>query len=222
MNFIRRIGRDEIYIKYVHQLVNVSGSNSKYCISVPTRLQMHLQSQNYVEAALTLKLHSDLYRWDLNNFVPPMDDLGLPQQSQFHRKETLCLLILDYLGTCTSIICAIFLTRHIRKRKGLGTCHRYLQGPGPAAYRSHLQLVGVFAPCEPTHAELSRSGRLSEILRHQATLLEHIVTDQRYYSDYFLVTFYGNFPTAIRDKRFIVSAVFFSALCMLSFFNHMI
>lgn len=27
-----------------------------------------------------------------------MEDLGLPQQSQFHRKETLCLLILDYLG----------------------------------------------------------------------------------------------------------------------------
>ena len=26
MNFIRRIGRDEIYIKYVHQLVNVSFS----------------------------------------------------------------------------------------------------------------------------------------------------------------------------------------------------
>jgi dedicator of cytokinesis protein 3 len=27
MNFIRRIGRDEIYIKYVHQLVNVSGES---------------------------------------------------------------------------------------------------------------------------------------------------------------------------------------------------
>jgi dedicator of cytokinesis protein 3 len=81
MNFIRRIGRDEIYIKYVHQLVN-----------------MHLQSQNYVEAALTLKLHSDLLEWDLNTFIGPMEDLGLPQQSQFHRKETLCLLILDYLG----------------------------------------------------------------------------------------------------------------------------
>ena len=59
---------------------------------------MHLQSQNYVEAALTLKLHSDLYPWDLNSFVPPMEELGLPQQSKFHRKETLCLLILDYLG----------------------------------------------------------------------------------------------------------------------------
>lgn len=51
-----------------------------------------------MEAALTLKLHSDLHDWDLYSFVPPMEDLGLPQQSQFHRKETLCLLILDYLG----------------------------------------------------------------------------------------------------------------------------
>jgi len=61
-------------------------------------LQMHLQSQNYVEAALTLKLHADLYDWDCNAFVPPMPELELPQQSQFVRKETLCLLILDYLG----------------------------------------------------------------------------------------------------------------------------
>ncbi|KAK1229155.1 Deoxycytidine kinase 1 [Marasmius sp. AFHP31] len=134
MNFIRRIGRDEIYIKYVHQLVN-----------------MHLQSQNYVEAALTLKLHSDLYAWDLNSFVGPMDDLGLPQQSQFHRKETLCLLILDYLGAPLHMFCT----------------------------------------------------RLSEIYRLQATLLEHIVTEQRYYPEYYLVSFYGNFPTAVRDKRFV-------------------
>ena len=97
MNFIRRIGRDEIYIKYVHQLVNV-GSRFIHTTYILIDLQMHLQSQNYVEAALTLKLHSDLHEWDLHSFVGPMDDLGLPQQSQFHRKETLCLLILDYLG----------------------------------------------------------------------------------------------------------------------------
>jgi dedicator of cytokinesis protein 3 len=47
---------------------------------------------------LTLQLHADLHTWDLHSFVPAMDDLGLPRQSQFHRKETLCLLILDYLG----------------------------------------------------------------------------------------------------------------------------
>lgn len=97
MNFIRRIGRDEIYIKYVHQLVNVSPFRTQN-ITSDTCLQMHLQSQNYIEAALTLKLHSDLYEWDLTAFVAPMPELELPQQSQFVRKETLCLLILDYLG----------------------------------------------------------------------------------------------------------------------------
>nr|GAT57688.1 predicted protein [Mycena chlorophos] len=153
MNFIRRIGRDEIYIKYVHQLVN-----------------MHLQSQNYVEAALTLKLHSDLHEWDLNTFAGPMEDLGLPQQSHFHRKETLCLLILDYLG------------------KG-------------KAWESAIDICKELAF---QHAEVTFNyGRLAEILRHQAALLEHIVTDQRYYPDYYRVTFYGSFPAALRDKRFI-------------------
>ncbi|EGN99543.1 hypothetical protein SERLA73DRAFT_106135 [Serpula lacrymans var. lacrymans S7.3] len=153
MNFIRRIGRDEIYIKYVHQLVN-----------------MHLQSQNYVEAALTLKLHSDLHEWDLHTFVDPMEDLGLPQQSQFHRKETLCLLILDYLG------------------KG-------------KAYENAIEICKELAK---QHAEVTFNyARLSEILRHQAALLEHIITDQRYYSDYFRVSFYGDFPDAIRNKQFI-------------------
>jgi hypothetical protein len=48
------------------------------------------------------------------------------------------------------------------------------------------------------------SGRLAEIMRHQAALLEHIITTQRYYPDYFRVAFYGNFPVAIRNKQFIV------------------
>ncbi|EJD03246.1 cytoplasmic protein [Fomitiporia mediterranea MF3/22] len=153
MNFIRRIGRDEIYIKYVHQLVN-----------------MHLQSQNYVEAALTLKLHSDLHEWDLNSFVEPMEDLGLPRQSQFHRKETLCLLILDYLG------------------KG-------------KAWENAALICDELAI---QHSEVTYNySRLAEILRHKASLLEHIVTEQRYYPDYFRVAFYGTFPVAIRNKQFI-------------------
>ncbi|KAG6378093.1 putative cytoplasmic protein [Boletus reticuloceps] len=153
MNFIREIGRDEMYIKYVHQLVNA-----------------HLQSQNYVEAALTLKLHSDLHDWDLYSFVPPMEDLGLPQQSQFHRKETLCLLILDYLG------------------KG-------------KAYESAIDICKELAK---QHAEVTFNyTRLAEILRHQATLLELIINDQRYYPDYFRVAFFGEFPDALRSKQFI-------------------
>lgn len=67
----------------------------------------------------------------------------------------------------------------------------------------------MFDPFWHFSTNIAVSSRLSDILRHQATLLEHIVTEQRYYSDYYLVTFYGNFPGAIRDKRFIVSLTTF-------------
>ncbi|KAL1687532.1 hypothetical protein GGG16DRAFT_127866 [Schizophyllum commune] len=135
-----------------------------------TLCQMHLQAQNYVEAALTLKLHADLHEWDLNTFVPPMEDLGLPQQSQFHRKETLCLLILDYLG------------------KG----------------KAWERAIEICKELIYQHAEVTFNYvRLSEILRHQANLYEHIVTNQRYYADYYRVSFFGDFPSAIRNKSFI-------------------
>jgi tyrosine-protein phosphatase YwqE len=111
MNFIRRINRDEIYIKYVHQLVNVSTAiNDLSFHGLYLRRQMHLQSQNYVEAALTLKLHSDLHEWDVNTYIDPMEDLGLPRQTSFARKETLSLLILDYLGPCIQRVWFVRLT----------------------------------------------------------------------------------------------------------------
>jgi hypothetical protein len=81
MNYTRKIGRDEMYIKYVHQLVN-----------------MHLNSENYVEAALTLKLHADLHEWDMHAYVEALTELDLPRQSQFARKEVLYLLIVEYLS----------------------------------------------------------------------------------------------------------------------------
>ncbi|KZV88707.1 cytoplasmic protein [Exidia glandulosa HHB12029] len=153
LNFTRQLGKDDIYIKYVHQLVN-----------------MHLGSQNYVEAALSLKLHADLHDWDLNSFVEPLEDLGLPRQSRFHRKETLCLLILDYLG------------------KG----------------RAWETAIDICKELAFQHSEITFNyQRLSEVLHHQATLLEHIVHEPRYYADYFRVAFYGDFPDAIRDKEFI-------------------
>ncbi|KZT56696.1 hypothetical protein CALCODRAFT_483819 [Calocera cornea HHB12733] len=153
MNFIRRIGRDEIYIKYVHQLVN-----------------MHLQSQNFVEAALTLKLHADLYDWDLATIVDPMPELNLPRQTQFDRKETLSLLVLDYLGKGKAW------------EIGVEICKELATQHGEVTFNYH---------------------KLSEILMHQATLLDRIVNDQRYYPEYFRVGFYGNFPAALQNKQFI-------------------
>ncbi|KAF8745721.1 hypothetical protein RHS02_01051, partial [Rhizoctonia solani] len=153
MNYTRKIGRDEMYIKYVHQLVN-----------------MHLNSENYVEAALTLKLHADLHEWDMHAYVEALTELDLPRQSQFARKEVLYLLIIEYLSKGKAWETAVEICRELATQ----------------------------------HAEVSFDyRRLAEIMVHQAALLEHIVTDQRYYSEYFRVAFYGNFPAALRDKQFI-------------------
>lgn len=99
---------------------------------------MHLQSQNYVEAALTLKLHSDLHEWNLTSFVEPLEDLGLPRQTQFQRKETICLLILDYLGLCFHVVLKSSLMSFPRQRESVGKCNRDLQGVGLSTLRTDI------------------------------------------------------------------------------------
>lgn len=80
MKFIQVIEREEIYIKYVHQLV-----------------QLHLDSRNFIEAALTLRFHADLLRWDPSDKLAPIPELGLPSQSSFSRKEGLYMKMITYL-----------------------------------------------------------------------------------------------------------------------------
>ncbi len=106
---------------------------------------------------------------------------------------------------------AIFTCIRLRTREGMGACPRNLQGTHIPARRSHFQLVSSIVQCLLCNLSLTEfralSARLAEILRLQAALLEHIVTEQRYYSDYFRVAFYGNFPVGIRNKQFVVGLV---------------
>ncbi|KAJ1032676.1 hypothetical protein NDA16_000699 [Ustilago loliicola] len=81
LGFLRQANRVTAFSTHVLRLVN-----------------LHLENHNYVEAALTLKLHADLHSWDMDSFVEPIPELDLPRQSHFARKETLYMLILDYLG----------------------------------------------------------------------------------------------------------------------------
>lgn len=81
LGFLRQANRVTAFSTHVLRLVN-----------------LHLENHNYVEAALTLKLHADLHSWDMDSFVEPIPDLDLPRQSHFARKETLYMLILDYLS----------------------------------------------------------------------------------------------------------------------------
>ncbi|KAG2185632.1 hypothetical protein INT44_002425, partial [Umbelopsis vinacea] len=80
MRFIQMIEREEIYIKYVHQLV-----------------QLQLESNNSVEAALTLKLHADLLEWDPYTELGAITELNFTAQTAFARKEKIYFKMLDYL-----------------------------------------------------------------------------------------------------------------------------
>ncbi|GAA5903536.1 hypothetical protein JCM5296_006854 [Sporobolomyces johnsonii] len=82
MSFIRGIGRSEIFIRYVQRLVTY-----------------HVALGSHTEAGLTLKLHADLHQWDLSTFVDPLPDLDLPRQTEFARKETLYMRVLEHLNT---------------------------------------------------------------------------------------------------------------------------
>lgn len=84
---------------------------------------MHLQNHNYIEAGLTLKLHADLHDWDLTTPVDPLPDLHLPRQSAFVRKETLYLLVIDFLGSSITNSTWFVLTRGGREREGVRKCH---------------------------------------------------------------------------------------------------
>jgi dedicator of cytokinesis protein 3 len=70
MEFLRDMQKEEIFIRYVHQLA-----------------QLQSDARNPTEAGLALRLHADLYEWDPTKIVPPLTDPEFPAQSQFDRKE---------------------------------------------------------------------------------------------------------------------------------------
>lgn len=97
MAFIEKRHRS-IYIRYVHRLV-----------------EFHVASNHFVEAGLTLKLHADLYTFDTSCILPAMDDLDLPQQSEFGRKEILYLRMLELLSKGKAYESAIAISKELQK-----------------------------------------------------------------------------------------------------------
>ncbi|CUS08993.1 unnamed protein product [Tuber aestivum] len=74
MEFLKDMRKEDMFIRYVHQLVSVQ-----------------LKSQNYVEAGLSLQLHADLYSWDTTEKVSALIDPPFPGQTAFERREALFL-----------------------------------------------------------------------------------------------------------------------------------
>uniref|UniRef100_A0AAR2J0L6 Dedicator of cytokinesis 3 n=1 Tax=Pygocentrus nattereri TaxID=42514 RepID=A0AAR2J0L6_PYGNA len=76
------INKEEMYIRYIHKLCD-----------------MHLQAENYTEAAFTLLLYWELLQWEER---PLREFLHYPAQSEWHRKEGLCRKVIHYFnkGKC--------------------------------------------------------------------------------------------------------------------------
>ncbi|XP_062826144.1 dedicator of cytokinesis protein 3 isoform X3 [Anolis carolinensis] len=79
MNFYKsEINKEEMYIRYIHKLCD-----------------MHLQAENYTEAAFTLLLYCELLQWEDR---PLREFLHYPSQTEWQRKENLCRKIIHYFN----------------------------------------------------------------------------------------------------------------------------
>ncbi|KAH7040380.1 C2 domain in Dock180 and Zizimin proteins-domain-containing protein [Microdochium trichocladiopsis] len=70
MEFLRDMQKEEIFIRYVHQLAHLQA-----------------EARNHTEAGLALKLHAELYEWDPTRNTRALRDPDMPEQSHFERKE---------------------------------------------------------------------------------------------------------------------------------------
>ncbi|KAH7320080.1 SH3 domain-containing protein [Stachybotrys elegans] len=70
MEFLRDMRKEEIFIRYVHQLAALQSA-----------------SGNHAEAGLALRLHADLYDWNPTKQTPALTEPDFPLQTLFERKE---------------------------------------------------------------------------------------------------------------------------------------
>lgn len=79
MEFLKDMRKEDIFIRYVHQLA-----------------QIQIKARNPTGAGLALRLHADLYSWDLTKSVRAIQDPQFPEQTAFERKERLYFEMLKH------------------------------------------------------------------------------------------------------------------------------
>jgi dedicator of cytokinesis protein 3 len=79
MEYMKDLGREDIFIRYVHELSQVQAAAGEFA-----------------EAGLTLQFHADLYHWDTTKPVPELVGPAFPEQSSFERKESLYFSIIQH------------------------------------------------------------------------------------------------------------------------------
>ncbi|KAF2130783.1 hypothetical protein P153DRAFT_395209 [Dothidotthia symphoricarpi CBS 119687] len=79
MGFLRDMQKEDIYVRYVHQLV-----------------ELQVEEQNFTEAGLALRLHAEMYQWDPTKFEDALVEPHFPQQTAFERKEQLYFQMIEH------------------------------------------------------------------------------------------------------------------------------
>jgi hypothetical protein len=79
MEFLKDMQKEDIYIRYVQQLVDLQA-----------------EAQNYTEAGLALRLHAELYDWDPCVVLDALSAPAFPAQTSFERKEQLYFQMINF------------------------------------------------------------------------------------------------------------------------------
>ncbi|KAL2821341.1 hypothetical protein BDW59DRAFT_164223 [Aspergillus cavernicola] len=90
MEYMKDMGREDIFIRYVHELSQGQAS-----------------AGNFTEAGLALQFHADLYDWDPRRSVPELSIPPFPEQTPFERKESLYFSIIQYFEDAKAWIHAL-------------------------------------------------------------------------------------------------------------------
>ncbi|XP_076849032.1 dedicator of cytokinesis protein 5 isoform X2 [Brachyhypopomus gauderio] len=157
LNFYKEKKREDIYIRYLYKLRD-----------------LHLDCENYTEAAYTLLLHAELLEWSDKPCAPhliPHGVLGAPECTQQELKERLFQEIMCYLDKGKMWEKAIEMSKQLAKM--------------------HENQIFDFM-------------ELSHLLKQQAEFYENIMHAMRPQPEYFAVGYYGqSFPSFLRNKMFI-------------------
>ncbi|KAE8144981.1 hypothetical protein BDV25DRAFT_165621 [Aspergillus avenaceus] len=99
MEYMKDMGREDIFIRYVHELA-----------------QLQAAAGNYTEAGLALQFHADLYDWDPQRSLPVTLNPPLPEQTSFERKESLYFSIIQYFEDAKSWAHALVCYRELAQQ----------------------------------------------------------------------------------------------------------
>lgn len=98
MNFLKDMEKEDIFIRYVHQLADVQA-----------------KLNNLTEAGLALRLHADLYAWDTKS-LESLSDPAFPEQSSFERKEQLYFSMIKHYEEGGAWACALTSYKELAER----------------------------------------------------------------------------------------------------------